>query len=88
LLAWPLTSLSDPMTGFFGLTTATYAAAVANSKHAINASGFKIALELYVKCDVAKNELVEVPFAVRTAICSFFNCLFLVTRVVRQSVAF
>lgn len=59
LLARPLTPLSDPMTGFFGVQRAPYATA-AKSK-ALSPLGFKIALEVYVKTGVSK--VVEVPFS-------------------------
>ena len=45
LLAWPLTSTRDPMAGFFALRRDTFAAA----KH-LDPIGYKIALELLVKC--------------------------------------
>ena len=48
-LARPLTPLSDPMSGFFGIDARLYRQALPH----VNAVGFKIALELYVKsrCD-------------------------------------
>eukprot|EP01119_Soliformovum_irregulare_P002266 TRINITY_DN12551_c0_g1_i1.p1 TRINITY_DN12551_c0_g1~~TRINITY_DN12551_c0_g1_i1.p1 ORF type:complete len:267 (-),score=75.08 TRINITY_DN12551_c0_g1_i1:92-892(-) len=56
LLSRPLTPLSDPMTGFFGLKKSVF-------KRGKNISplGFKIALELYTRCQ-CKNP-VEVPFS-------------------------
>lgn len=63
LLAYPLTPLSDPMTGFFGLTRAAYARgrSAKSGGAAINSIGFKIAMELYVKCGIKRH--VEVPFS-------------------------
>jgi len=55
MLSRPLTPLSDPMSGFFGLRADVF-------KRGKNVSpiGFKIALELYVKCGCTT--LAEVPF--------------------------
>jgi len=50
ILAWPLTSCSDPMSGFF----ATPIAVVKRGKQDCNAMGFKIGLELMVKCKCEK----------------------------------
>lgn len=62
LLARPLTALSDPMSGFFGLRDAVF------QRHAgdVNPIGYKIALELFVKCDVQRFEEVGFNFATRT----------------------
>lgn len=61
-LAIPLTPLSDPMTGFFGIQKSVYE----NGKH-ISPIGFKIAMELYVKCHVKKHGEVPIHFGVRAA---------------------
>jgi len=53
-LAMPLTSTSDPMAGFFGLRRETFLAA-----RDLNPVGYKIGLELLVKCGCEK--VVEVP---------------------------
>eukprot|EP00754_Rhynchopus_humris_P046589 Rhum_TRINITY_DN6139_c0_g1::Rhum_TRINITY_DN6139_c0_g1_i1::g.19121::m.19121/K00721/DPM1; dolichol-phosphate mannosyltransferase len=58
LLARPLSPLSDPMSGFFGVRREAYEAA----KPKINPIGYKIALETYVKGGIASNELQEVDF--------------------------
>lgn len=63
LLARPLTSLSDPMTGFFAINRAVFEAHVKE----VNPIGFKIAMELYVKCGVRKHAEVPIVFGVRTA---------------------
>lgn len=62
ILARPLTSLSDPMSGFFAIRRDVF------NKGAKNVSpiGYKIAMELFVKCNVKKYEEVGFPFGVRT----------------------
>ncbi|GAA5893447.1 hypothetical protein JCM6882_008037 [Rhodosporidiobolus microsporus] len=62
VLARPLTSASDPMTGFFAITKEHFH----NSKP-INPSGFKIALEVLLKSP-PPSQLPEVPysFGIRT----------------------
>jgi dolichol-phosphate mannosyltransferase len=62
LLARPLTALSDPMSGFFGIREDVFKA------HAreVNPIGYKIALELFVKCHVQRFEEVGFNFATRT----------------------
>lgn len=62
LLARPLTPLSDPMSGFFGLTKAVFERSVRR----VNAVGYKIALELYVKGGIRKHKEVPFSFATRT----------------------
>ncbi|EPY31926.1 dolichol-phosphate mannosyltransferase [Strigomonas culicis] len=62
MLARPLSSLSDPMSGFFGLRQNVFERGL---KH-INPIGYKIALELFVKCDIHKFEEVGFNFATRT----------------------
>ena len=54
LLARPLTSVSDPMAGFFALRRSTFL-----SGRELNPIGYKIGLELLVKC--ACERVVEVP---------------------------
>ncbi len=54
LLAWPLTTIADPMSGFFMLRRATFEAG-----KGYNPIGYKIGLELLVKCNCRK--VVEVP---------------------------
>lgn len=61
LLARPLTPLSDPMSGFFGMTKA----ALRRGAGSISPVGFKIALELYVKCGVRRHGEVNIFFAKR-----------------------
>jgi dolichol-phosphate mannosyltransferase len=54
LLASPLTTASDPMAGFFALRRTTFEAG-----HDFNPVGYKIGLELLVKCGCER--VVEVP---------------------------
>src|SRR6185295_17131879 len=54
LMARPLTAVSDPMSGFFALRRATF-----ESGEAFNPVGYKIGLELIVKCRCER--VVEVP---------------------------
>lgn len=54
LLARPLTSVKDPMSGFFALPRKIY-----EQSAPLNPTGYKIALELIVKCPVKK--VVEIP---------------------------
>ena len=60
MLARPLTSLSDPMSGFFALRRETW-------EHAapLNPIGYKIALELYVKGGCTRSAEVPIQFAAR-----------------------
>lgn len=58
LLARPLTPLSDPMSGFFGVQKKVYQRA--KDAGTLSPLGFKIAMEVYVKSGVTK--AVEVPF--------------------------
>ncbi|OQR93278.1 hypothetical protein THRCLA_22322 [Thraustotheca clavata] len=62
MLARPLSALSDPMTGFFGLPAEVFARPRAGE---INPIGFKIALELFVKCRVKRHAEVPINFGVR-----------------------
>jgi dolichol-phosphate mannosyltransferase len=54
LLARPLTAVHDPMAGFFALRRSTF-----ESGHHFNPVGYKIGLELMVKCGCRR--VVEVP---------------------------
>ena len=62
LLARPLMPVSDPMSGFFALHRGVWERA-----EALNPIGYKIALELYVKCRCAKPAEVPIHFATRAA---------------------
>jgi len=57
-LARPLTSCSDPMSGFFALPRST----LERAKY-LNPTGYKIGLELMVRCRC--NKIVEVPIQFR-----------------------
>lgn len=63
LLAFPLTPLSDPMTGFFAIQASTYK----KGRRRVSPIGFKICMELFVKCGVKKHAEVQILFGVRTA---------------------
>jgi dolichol-phosphate mannosyltransferase len=60
LMARPLTSVRDPMSGFFVLQRADFAAA-----RDLNPVGYKIALELIVKCDFENVGEVPIRFVDR-----------------------
>lgn len=62
MLARPLTPLSDPMSGFFGLRRDVFA----RGEKDVSAIGYKIALELFVKCRVKSFHEVGFSFAART----------------------
>jgi len=62
LAARPLARVSDPMSGFFALRKKTWRAA---SK--LDPVGYKIALELIVKCGCRRIEEVPICFAARVA---------------------
>jgi dolichol-phosphate mannosyltransferase len=62
LLARPLTPLSDPMSGFFGIRKAVFV----RGESRIDGIGYKIALEIFVKCRVKKYKEVGFSFASRT----------------------
>jgi len=62
LMARPLTPLSDPMTGFFGITREAYE----RSEGRANKKGFKICMELYVKARIRSHGEVPFSFGVRT----------------------
>ena len=57
-LASPLSPLSDPMSGFFGIRKD----ALEHGLKKINPIGYKIALETYVKSGIKSSELKEVSF--------------------------
>eukprot|EP00808_Paulinella_micropora_P000987 g57121.t1 len=63
-LALPLTTLTDPMSGFFGLQRETFERA---KQSKLNPMGYKIAMELYVKAGVRSAAEVPFSFGVRTA---------------------
>mmetsp|Transcript_24457 Transcript_24457/g.68554 ORF Transcript_24457/g.68554 Transcript_24457/m.68554 type:complete len:276 (+) Transcript_24457:224-1051(+) len=63
LLAIGLTNLSDPMSGFFAVSRSLFH----EHRGKINATGFKIAMEVYVKCGVRKHNEVPIKFGVRLA---------------------
>jgi len=58
-LALPLTSASDPMSGFFGIQKQRFNMAI---KQGINPSSFKIALDLLVKGNIRRSEIAELAF--------------------------
>jgi len=60
LLARPFTSIEDPMSGFFALKRVTYSKA-----DFLNPIGYKIGLELLVKCRCKKISEVPIAFADR-----------------------
>lgn len=61
LMARPLTSLSDPMTGFFALQRQAWE----RGRVKVNPIGFKIAMELFVKCGIQRHVEVPIRFGVR-----------------------
>lgn len=61
LLARPFTSINDPMSGFFALRRERFLSA----KH-VNPIGYKIGLELLVKCGCSRVAEVPIHFANRT----------------------
>lgn len=62
LLAAPLAPLSDPMSGFFALRRESWRLA-----DPIDPIGYKIGLELFVKCGCRRAEEVPIDFATRHA---------------------
>lgn len=58
LLAWPLTSTKDPMAGFFALRRQAYLAAAER----LDPIGYKIGLELLVKCGCRRVSEVPITF--------------------------
>ena len=63
-LAWPLSGSTDPMSGFFCLRKATLAR---GASAGINAMGFKIGLELMVRCGCKTVVDVPITFQERVA---------------------
>ena len=63
-LAWPLSGSSDPMSGFFCLRKTTLARGASSG---INATGFKIGLELMVRCRCKTVQDVPITFQERVA---------------------
>ncbi len=61
LLAWPLTRVKDSMSGFFALHRTTFE----QGKYALNPIGYKIGLELLVKCDCQNVHEIPIHFADR-----------------------
>lgn len=61
MMAQPLTPLSDPMSGFFGVQRAVYQRGVV--KKTLSPLGFKIAMEVFVKTEVNPARVAEVPFS-------------------------
>jgi dolichol-phosphate mannosyltransferase len=59
LLAYPLTALTDPMTGYFGVRREVYQRGV------VSPIGFKICMEIFVKCNVKSHGEVPIEFGVR-----------------------
>ena len=61
LLAWPLTNAKDPMSGFFAMRKTDFERGVGS----LNPIGYKIALELIVKCGVENVGEVPIHFTDR-----------------------
>ena len=57
LLAWPLTSVKDPMAGFFAIRRERF-----ESARRLDPVGYKIGLELIVKCDCRRIREVPITF--------------------------
>lgn len=73
LLARPLTTVSDPMSGFFGiqkkyvqLPLNVYANRKFSQASDLNPHGFKVALDLLLKSPLPVNGVTEVPFSFGT----------------------
>ncbi|CCW67112.1 unnamed protein product [Phytomonas sp. Hart1] len=62
LMARPLTTLSDPMSGFFAIRKECFELGLKD----IDPIGYKIALELFVKCHVARYDEVLFNFSTRS----------------------
>jgi dolichol-phosphate mannosyltransferase len=60
LMALPFTTAKDPMSGFFCLTNTTY-----KSSKSLNPVGYKIGLELIVKCNITRVDEVPIHFEQR-----------------------
>jgi len=61
LLAMPFTNVSDPMSGFFALRRSTYVTAADR----LNPIGYKIGLELIVKCECERVKEIPIHFSER-----------------------
>jgi dolichol-phosphate mannosyltransferase len=61
LLAMPFTNVRDPMSGFFALRRSTYESAARR----LNPVGYKIGLELIVKCGCVRIKEIPIHFADR-----------------------
>lgn len=61
-LARPLAPITDPMSGFFAVRRQSWEKAAS-----LNPIGYKIALELYVKCGCRNPAEVPIPFGLRVA---------------------
>merc|ERR1712113_374076 len=63
LLAWPVAKSSDPMSGFFCTTKPV----LKRSRDSINPIGFKIGLEIMVRCNCNPVQDVGITFRERVA---------------------
>lgn len=63
MLAWPVASASDPMSGFFCVTKEV----LARGEHKINPIGFKIGLEIMARCRCNPVKDVPITFQPRAA---------------------
>jgi len=63
MLAWPLSSSTDPMSGFFALNKEVFNRGKGN----LNPMGYKIGLELMVRCGCKKVKDVAITFREREA---------------------
>ena len=63
LLAWPVAASTDPMSGFFCTSKKVFQ----RGESSINATGFKIGLEMMVRCRVASVKDVGISFKERVA---------------------
>lgn len=61
MLAVPLSQLSDPMSGFFGVRAEVFRSALDR----ISPIGFKIGLEIYVKAGIQRHIEIPIDFGVR-----------------------
>merc|ERR1712000_766563 len=60
----PFNALSDPMTGLFSIRKDIYQSAM--SKGVVSGLGFKICLELFIKCGITKHTEVTFNFGTRS----------------------
>jgi dolichol-phosphate mannosyltransferase len=63
LLAWPVATASDPMSGFFCTTKEV----IKRGEHSLNSIGFKIGLEVMVRCRCSPVVDVAITFQERNA---------------------